>query len=188
MTEIMPFTFPTTGQAVRTLLVDGEPWFVAKDACDVLGIAKYRDAVAQLDDDERASMAVDTPGGPQRMTAVNEPGVYALMMISRSPRAKEFRRWVLHEVLPAIRQTGMYAIDGTPTRVESVINALAELAHREHVVPFAGRTLAFHRWHKTGRGVEAFVQLTIDLNLPAVESGTLSIAADRKALEGGEAA
>jgi prophage antirepressor-like protein len=108
--SVQPFTFPATGQPVRTLLADEQAWFVAKDSCDVLGISKYRDAVAQLDADERASMAVDTPGGPQTMTVVNEPGVYALMMISRSPQAKAFRRWVTHEVLPAIRKTGSYAV------------------------------------------------------------------------------
>jgi prophage antirepressor-like protein len=110
MPEIKPFHFPATGQPVRTVMVDGQPGFVAKDACDVIGISKYRDAVAQLDDDERVSMAVDTPGGQQVMTVVTEAGLYALMMISRSPRVKPFRRWVTHEVLPAIRQTGSYGM------------------------------------------------------------------------------
>ncbi|WP_373426951.1 Bro-N domain-containing protein [Microbacterium sp. SORGH_AS_0888] len=89
-------------------MVDGEPWFVAKDACDVLGISKYRDAVAQLAADERASTAVDTLGGRQRMAVVNEPGLYALMFISRSPKVRPFQRWVTHEVLPQIRRTGEF--------------------------------------------------------------------------------
>lgn len=108
---VTPFSFPDTGQPVRTVSRDGEPWFVGKDACDVIGISKYRDALAQLDDDERASAAVDTPGGTQTMTIVNEAGLYALMMISRSPLVKPFRRWVTHDVLPAIRKTGSYGID-----------------------------------------------------------------------------
>jgi prophage antirepressor-like protein len=139
MNALQPFTF-ATGQPVRTLLADGQPWIVAKDACDVLGIAKYRDAVAQLDTDERASMAVDTPGGQQSMTVVNEPGIYALMMISRSPRAREFRRWVLHEVLPALRLTGSYSTQAaapllpdmaTPEGRVAVAKALLVAAERE---------------------------------------------------------
>lgn len=108
MTALEIFQFPATGQGVRTILRDGEPWFVAKDACDVIGISKYRDAVAQLDADERVSTAVDTPGGRQTMVLVNEPGLFALMLISRSSKVKPFRRWVTHDVLPAIRKTGQY--------------------------------------------------------------------------------
>jgi len=100
--------FQYAGQQVRTVIVNGEPWFVAKDACDVLGISKYRDAVAQLDADERASAAVDTLGGSQTMTIVNEPGIYALMLISRSPQVRDFQRWLTHEVIPSIRRTGQF--------------------------------------------------------------------------------
>lgn len=105
-----PFEFPETGQQVRTLMIEGEPWFVGKDTCDVVGISKYRDALAQLDPDERVSAAVDTPGGRQEMVLVSEPGVYALMLISRSPKVKPFRRWITHEVIPAIRHTGRYEV------------------------------------------------------------------------------
>lgn len=107
MTALDVFTY--ADQPVRTVLVDGEPWFVANDVCAVVGIAKPRDAVGQLDGDERSSTIVDTPGGPQRMSVVNEAGVYSLMLISRSPRVRDFKRWLTHEVLPQIRQTGSYA-------------------------------------------------------------------------------
>ena len=91
----------------------GVPWFVAKDVCDVLGISKYRDVIARhLDDDERVSMNVDTLGGVQQMTSINESGVYALIFRSRKPQAKAFRKWVTSEVLPALRQTGSYSIPG----------------------------------------------------------------------------
>jgi prophage antirepressor-like protein len=178
-TQVQPFIFPTTGQPVRMLSLDGEPWFVAKDACEAVGVSKYRDAVAQLDEDERVSMAVDTPGGPQVMALVSEAGVYALMMISRSPQVKPFRRWLAHEVLPSIRRTGSYSL---PAPIESVaapaaVHALAALAHREHVVPMAGRVLAFERWHKTPKGMAAFVQLAIDLGLTGIDG-----AAEVKAL------
>lgn len=106
MSTLTPFTY--TDRTVRTVLIDGEAWFVAKDVCDVIGISKPRDAFAQLDDDERASTAVDTLGGSQNMSIVNEAGVYSLMLISRSPAVKPFKRWLTHEVLPAIRKTGQY--------------------------------------------------------------------------------
>ncbi|WP_237330468.1 BRO family protein [Streptomyces sp. BA2] len=104
------FTFPETAQHVRSVMIDGQPWFVGKDACDAVGISKYRDALVQLDEDERVSAAVDTPGGAQQMVLVSEPGVYALLLISRSPRAKSFRRWIAHEVVPSLRQTGSYSV------------------------------------------------------------------------------
>lgn len=113
-TELVPFTFE--GEQVRTFTVDGEPVFVGKDSCDVLGISKYRDALAQLDDDERVSVTVDTPGGPQQMVAVTEPGIYALMLISRSPKVRAFRRWVTHDVIPQIRKTGRY--EASPATIE----------------------------------------------------------------------
>lgn len=107
MTALVPFDY--SGRQVRTVQVDGEPWFVAADVCAVLGISKYRDAVAQLDPSERASATVDTLGGPQSMTIVNESGVYSLTFVSRKPEARQFMRWVTSEVLPAIRKTGSYS-------------------------------------------------------------------------------
>lgn len=110
MSELEIFQFPETGQPVRTIVIDGEPHFVGKDACDELGISKYRDALAQLDADERVSATVDTLGGPQQMVLVSEAGLYALMLISRSPKVHAFRRWITHDVLPAIRSTGRYDV------------------------------------------------------------------------------
>lgn len=100
--------FQSEDWSIRVIDVDGEPVFVARDVCAAVGIAKPRDAVAQLDSDERVSIAVDTPGGRQQMAAVTEPGLYSLLSISRSPQARPFRRWVNHEVLPEIRRTGSY--------------------------------------------------------------------------------
>ncbi|KFJ02663.1 phage antirepressor KilAC domain-containing protein [Bifidobacterium thermacidophilum] len=88
---------------------DGEPWFVAKDVCDILGIGNNRDAIAALDDDEKNTVAISDgiPGNPNK-TIVSEPGLYKLVMRSRKPEAKEFQRWVTHEVLPSIRKHGGY--------------------------------------------------------------------------------
>lgn len=112
---------------VRMLLIDGEPYWVGKDVCAAVGLSAYRDALIQLEGDERVSMAVDTPGGAQVMVCVNEAGLYALMLMSRSPKVKLFRRWVTHEVIPAIRQVGSYsAIKAMP---QNYAQALRELAN-----------------------------------------------------------
>lgn len=117
--EIQTFENADFG-AIRVSTVEGEPWFVAKDVCDALGISKYRDAVSRLDDDERGSVLVDTLGGAQETSTVSEPGLYKLIMRSRKPEAKAFQRWVTHEVLPAIRRTGGYIAakqDETPEQI-----------------------------------------------------------------------
>lgn len=124
--------FEYESKPVRTVLVGGEPWFVAKDVCEVLDISKHRDAVARLDDDERGPVLVDTPGGPQQMIAVNEPGLYALIMTSRKPEARQFKRWVTHEVLPSIRRTGMYSARIPKTFSEALYLAAEQAAMLEH--------------------------------------------------------
>jgi anti-repressor protein len=136
MTALTPFTYTDT--EVRTVTIDGEPWFVAKDVCDVIGISKPRDAFAQLDEDERASTAVDTLGGTQNMSIVNEAGVYGLMLISRSPAVKPFKRWLTHEVLPQIRKTGQYGT-ALPT---SFAEALELAAAKQREIEAAETALA----------------------------------------------
>ena len=110
--------FNYEGQKVRTVIIDGEPWFVARDVCNVLELVKVDRAVAGLDEDEKGTHTVSTPGGKQRMTVINESGVYALIMISRKPEAKTFKKWVTQEVLPSIRKTGVY---GMPDAVKEYL-------------------------------------------------------------------
>ena len=93
---------------IRVQVINKEPWFVAKDVCQVLGIEKHRDAISRLDEDERGSVLVDTLGGKQQFTAANESGLDHLIFQSRKPEAKKFRKWVTAEVLPSIRKTGRY--------------------------------------------------------------------------------
>lgn len=93
---------------IRTVAIDGEPWFVLKDVCEVLGISKYRDVAERLDEDERGSVRVDTLGGTQRMAAVNESGLYHVIIRSDKPVAKPFRKWITADVLPTMRKTGGY--------------------------------------------------------------------------------
>ncbi|AIM40438.1 hypothetical protein PBI_ESTAVE1_48 [Mycobacterium phage Estave1] len=109
---LVPTSNMFDGHDVRHVFTD-QPYWVAKDVCEAAGISKYRDAIVQLDDDERVYLFVDTPGGPQRMVAVTEAGVWSLLMISRSPKVKPFKRWMTHEVLPSIRKTGGYAAADT---------------------------------------------------------------------------
>lgn len=104
------FEYCPVKQGVRSVILAGEPWFVAKDVCEALGINKYRDFIAShLDEDERMSILMDTLGGKQSMVAVNESGLYNLIFQSRKPEARAFRKWVTAEVLPSIRRTGMYS-------------------------------------------------------------------------------
>lgn len=105
------YTFNPNNAPVRVQVINGEPWFVAKDVCQALGVEKYRDAVNRLDDDEKGCpVVVDTPGGLQSMTAVNESGLYNLIFQSRKAEARAFRKWVTGEVLPTLRKTGRYEL------------------------------------------------------------------------------
>ena len=97
--------------AVRTATINGEPWFVANDVCAILEIDRTQ--TRRLDDDEKGVCLIHTLGGDQKMSIVNEFGLYSLILRSRKPEAKAFRRWITHEVIPAIRKYGMYAT--TPT-------------------------------------------------------------------------
>ncbi len=106
MNDIQIFQYQD--QPVRTVQRDGEPWFVLKDVCAVLGISKYRDTADRLDEDERGSARVDTLGGAQDMTIINESGLYNVILRSDKPEARPFRKWVTSEVLPSIRKTGGY--------------------------------------------------------------------------------
>ncbi|MGX1096533.1 BRO-N domain-containing protein [Amorphus sp. MBR-141] len=124
---VVPFDFD--GQAVRTVPSDsGEPWFVLADVCRILEISKHRDAAARLDPDERGSVVVDTLGGPQNVTIINESGLYSLILTSRKPEAKRFKRWVTSEVLPTIRKTGAYVATGAPQAIDYA--RIAEIASR----------------------------------------------------------
>jgi prophage antirepressor-like protein len=94
---------------VRIVLVNDEPWFVAADVCAVLDLKNVAMAVRHLDDDEKGISNVDTLGGNQLLTIISESGFYILVLRSRKPEAKPFRRWVTGEVLPTIRKTGRYS-------------------------------------------------------------------------------
>jgi len=96
-------------KSVRIIEIDGEPFFVAKDVADILEIRDAFNATKELDDDEKGTTKVSTPGGMQDMTVISEAELYTLLMRSNKQEAKPFRRWVTHEVLPSIRKTGSYS-------------------------------------------------------------------------------
>ena len=118
------FTFHLSESAsftVRTLLRDGEPWFVAADVCAALDIQNATQAVARLDDEDRAMLNIAPQG---ETNAVNESGLYSLILGSRKPEAKPFKRWVTSEVLPEIRKTGGYARN-TPVALPNFADPVA---------------------------------------------------------------
>ena len=104
--------FDYNGKSIRTMEFNGQPWFVAIDVCNVLEIANSRDAVARLDEDEKNTVGL-TDGnkrGNPNTAIVSESGLYSLILGSRKPEAKQFKRWITHEVIPSIRKTGGYIV------------------------------------------------------------------------------
>lgn len=118
MTELQLFENPEFGK-IRVVEKNGEPWFVAADVCRALDIKNSRDALSRLDDDEKGVVLTDTLGGKQEISIVNEPGLYSLVLGSRKPEAKAFKRWITHDVIPSIRKHGIYATENT---VEEMLN------------------------------------------------------------------
>lgn len=105
--ELMPFTYE--GATVRTVVINAEPWFVARDICNALGLPNLSMALQRLAADEKGVNRIDTLGGQQEMAIVSESGMYALVLRSDKPEAQQFRRWVTGEVLPALRKAGTYS-------------------------------------------------------------------------------
>lgn len=119
--------------AVRAVTLEGEPWFVAADVCRALGIGNSSDAVKRLDDDEHALVSIEgLSRGNDKANIVNEPGLYGLVLASRKPEAKAFKRWITHEVIPSIRKTGGY-IAGQETMDDDQLLANALLVAQRKI-------------------------------------------------------
>ena len=114
----------------RTLTIDGEPWFVAADVCKALELGTPSMTVERLDADEKGISSIDTLGGKQRMAIINEPGLYSVILCSRKPEAKAFKRWITHEVIPAIRKYGGYMTKSLLEQVLENPNLIYEFARR----------------------------------------------------------
>lgn len=119
MNNLQVFNNPEFGE-VRTIERDGEPWFVGKDVAAALGYAKERNAISShVDDEDKKDAPIQGPlGGPQTMTIINESGLYSLVLSSKLPTAKAFKRWITSEVIPSIRKHGAYI---TPDTLEQMI-------------------------------------------------------------------
>lgn len=161
--EIIPFDFEE--QAVRVILRDGEPWFVAADVCRVLDIANRHDAVSRLDEDERDAVgSTDTVGREQQMTIISESGLYALIFTSRKEAAKRFRKWVTSEVLPALRRAGRYEMPQAETpEPEDTVGALP--------LRQAELWLQMVREARLSRGPRAAVSIWARSPLPPLDAG-----------------
>lgn len=136
MNQIVAFDFES--HDVRVVLgQDGEPMFVAADLLSTLNLD--RKALERLDDDEKGVSSIHTPGGQQEMTVVNESGLFNLVLGSRKPEAKRFKRWVTHEVLPSIRKTGSYAVSGSvaalPAPTQDRVTAILMIGEAVAKVP-----------------------------------------------------
>ena len=126
MNEIQTFDFD--GSGIRTLTIGDEPYFVGKDVAQVLGYSNPRDAIAKhVDAEDKGVAKCDTLGGQQNQTVINESGLYSLILGSKLPEAKRFKRWVTSEVLPSLRRNGMYAMDELLDNPDLAINALQKL-------------------------------------------------------------
>lgn len=129
MNELSVFQNPQFGQ-VRTMIRDGEPWFVAVDVCRALDMGNNRQVVKRLADDEKGVIKMDTLGGKQNLIIINESGLYRLILRSNKPEAESFQRWVTHDILPTIRKTGSYSTPGVfppkATSVSEVVKLIQE--------------------------------------------------------------
>lgn len=125
MTQIQKFVFPLTNQETRIVDRDGNPWWVLRDVCEVIGLSQPVKVVERLDDDEVNQIhVIDSMGREQLTYIINEAGLYSVILRSDKPEAKAFRRWVTHEVLPQIRKTGVY---GDPMKALADPDALRGL-------------------------------------------------------------
>ncbi len=162
MSQIIPFEFESHALRVN-LDAAGQPWFVAADVCAALDLPETHKAIARLDDDEKGRNSIPTPGGLQEMSVVNESGLYNLVLGSRKPEAKRFKRWITHEVLPSIRKTGAYAspmsVTALPAPTQDRVTALlligeavARVPGVKHGVAMAATLTCIHE--NTGLAIE----------------------------------
>ena len=127
--KLMTFENAAFGK-IRTLTIDGEPWFVAVDVCRALEIGNPTDAMRRLDADERTLVSIEGASNGLPVNAVNEPGLYTLILGSRKPEAKAFKRWITHEVIPSIRKHGAYMADSLLDALEAHPEAVPEYLNR----------------------------------------------------------
>lgn len=175
MSEIQPFA---NDEFRLDLIPDGDSFnVIASSLARSLG---FRDAwrlTQSIPKGEKGYTIASTPSGEQRVLVVTEPGFYRALGQRQTARipdptirasVERFQSWVYGDVLPSLRRASTQT-PTAPLKIDATVTALAALAHREHVVPTAGRILAHERWHNTPKGVQAFAQLTIELGIPGLD-------------------
>lgn len=136
MNEVQLFNFEN--HEVRSLLINSEPWFVGKDVAEVLGYEDTNQAIRKnVDNEDKLTRLIDGSGQKRNMTIINESGLYSLVLSSKLPSAKKFKRWVTSEVLPALRKTGQYQVkelSGQELMAKALIEAQSVLAAKDKVI------------------------------------------------------
>ena len=137
MNELQVFKNQEFG-SVRSLVINNEPWFVGKDVAESLGYTATEKAIrTHIDGDDKGVTEMDTPGGKQKVVIINESGLYSLVLSSKLPSAKKFKRWVTSEVLPTLRKTGQYQVkelSGSELMARALIEAQNVLAAKDKVI------------------------------------------------------
>lgn len=168
--------FKFNSMNVRTITDEqGNPWFVAADVCAVLEIRNNRDAMSRLDDDEKDVVSTDTLGGKQDVTIINESGLYSLILTSRKPEAKSFKKWVTSEVLPSIRKTGSYSIKNSQEQssripLDEIARSLEVANNMLNVCP-SGKLKSLRTLYKN-YGVNANILPDYTIDAPTVTAGS----------------
>lgn len=169
MNSLKIFKNPDFGQ-VRVIEQNGEPWFVGKDVAEILGYEKPTDAVRKrVDSEDRGLSKMETPSGTQQMTIINESGLYSLILSSKLPTAKQFKRWVTSEILPSIRKNGTYsarrgrkallADDCVEAEIERLTTSPeVRLARQEQRLKYKRRQYAYQLRNLEKRGRELMAQ------------------------------
>lgn len=151
VSDLTPFAYGP--RSVRTLMIDGDPWFVTRDVCEVLDIRNASDALSTLDDDEKGIGTADTPGGHQRVSIVSESGLYVLILRSRKAEARKFRRWITHDVIPALRKTGSFGVSMfDPSNLDHVAQLAATAADQARQIEAARPAVEFVDQFVSGDG------------------------------------
>lgn len=152
MNDLAIFENPEFGH-IRGLKIEGEPWFVGKDVAAALGYSDTAQAIRKhIDDEDKGVVESTTPGGKQNITIINESGLYSLMLKSKLPGAKKFKRWVTSEVLPSIRKTGAYSMPGAdraaPAEDAMFERLWAELERKQKLNGYVERFCSYFGWSR----------------------------------------
>lgn len=149
MNDLTIFQNPDFGR-IRGLKISGEPWLVGKDVATALGYKNPQKAIRDhVDDEDKGMNELFTPGGKQNLLIINESGLYSLMLKSKLPRAKKFKRWVTSEVLPSIRKTGTYITPAAAPADDAVFERLwAELERKQKFNGYVGKFCDYFGWSR----------------------------------------